>query len=268
MPLLKNLEQFQNVSPALQWAIFILGCMIIVVAAIACIIGIWLAIKYRVYNRRMNSRGLSGKDAARMILDRNGLQHIRVSVVGSMLFGNSYSHWFKKIRLRRMTTNKPSITSLAMGAEKSALAILDKEGDKDMKTRIYLSPLLYLGPIAFVPIIVIGIVIDVLLFSSSGVSTTIAAAIGIGSYVISFVLSIMTLKTEMKAQNKACEILKEESLATDEEIDMMRELFKLYNIQYINDILLEFLQVLLKVLQIVAKSQHDSATSNNSSTSE
>ena len=263
MPLFENLEHFQNVSPALQWAIFIVACLIVLVAIVSGFIAIWLSIKYMVYNRRMNSSNLSGKDAARIILDRNGLQHIRVSVVGSMLFGNSYSHWFKKVRLRRLTTKKPSITSLAMGAEKSALAILDKEGDKDMKTRIYLTPLMYLGPFAFIPLIVIGVVIDVLLFNFSGVATIVAAVIGLGVYVISFVLSIMTLKTEKKAQARACEILKEENMATDEEIDMMRSLFKLYNIQYINDIVLEFLQLLLKVLQLVAKMQQSSSSNNN-----
>ena len=122
---------------------------------------------------------------------------------------------------------------------------------------------MYLGPFAFIPLIAIGVAIDLLLFNFSGIATTIAAIIGLGIYVISFVLSIMTLKTEKKAQARACEILKQENMATDEEIGMMRELFKLYNIQYINDIVLEFLQLLLKVLQLVAKMQQNSASNND-----
>jgi len=263
MPLFENIEQFKNVSPGVQWAIFIVGCLIILVGAVSVVISIWLSIKYMVYNRRTNSRGLTGNNAARMILDRNGLQHIRVSVVGSLLFGNSYSHYFKKVRLRRLTTNKPSITSLAMGAEKSALAILDKEGDKDMRTRIILTPLMYLGPFAFIPIVAIGVLIDIAVFGFSGKATVIAAALGVLIYVVSFVLSIMTLKTEVKAQARACEILKQEGMANDEEIEMMRKLFRLYNIQYINDVILEFLQLLLKVLEIVAKVQHSSGSSSN-----
>ena len=90
----------------------------------------------------------------------------------------------------------------------------------------------------------------------------VAAVLGLGIYVISFVLSVKTLKTEVKAQARACEILKQESMATDEEIAMMKELFKLYNIQYVNDIILEFLQILLKVLEIVAKVQGGSSGSN------
>ena len=262
MPLLQDLPQFKNVSPSIQWAIFIVGCLIVVVAAISVFISIWLAIKYYKYNHRMNSRNITGADAARRILDDNGLRNIRVSVVGSLLFGNSYSHYFKKVRLRRLTTNKPSVTSLAMGAEKSALAILDKEGDPDMKTRVRLTPIMFFGPFAFIPIIVIGVLIDVIMFNFKGTATLIAAGLGLLFYVISFVLSVMTLKTEKKAQERACEILKEKNMATSEEISMMRELFHLYNIQYINDIILEFLQLLLKILEIVAKVQNRSGSNN------
>ena len=259
MPLFENVEGFKGVSSALQWAIFIVGALIVVVAAVSVVISIWLAIKYVKFNRKNNSRNLSGASAARKILDKHGLQHIKVSVTGSLLFGNSYSHYFKKVRIRRLTNKKPTITSLAMGAEKSALAILDKEGDKDMKTRVALTPWIYFGPFAFIPLMVVGIAIDFLVFNFNGVATTVAAALGLVIYVISFVLSIMTLKTEKKAQDLACKILKEDDMATDEEIGMMKELFTLYNIQYINDIVLEFLQMILKILEFVAKMQSESS---------
>lgn len=259
MPLLKNMEEFQNVSPILQWAIFIVACLVAVVAVIAVFIAIWLSIRYIVFNRRKNSKNLSGKDAARMILDKNGLGRIKVSTFGSLLFGNSYSHYFKKVRLRRLTAKKTSITSLAMGAEKSALALLDKEGDKDMKTRVRLTPFMYFGPFMFIPIVAIGVFIDIALYKFNGVATVVSSILGLGLYVISFILSIMALKTEKKAQARACKIMKQEGMATDEEIKMMKELYKLYNIQYINDIVLEFLQMILKVLQFIAKMQNNSA---------
>lgn len=263
MPLFDNVEGFENVSPALQWAIFIVACLIILVALVSVCVAIWLAIKYVRYNRRMNSKGLSGADAAREILDKNGLQHIRVSVFGSLMFGNSYSHYFKKVRIRRLTNKKPSITSLAIGAQKSALAILDKEGDKDMRTRVILTPIMYFGPFAFIPLLIIGVLIDILVFGFTGWVTLAFAGLGLLFYVLSFVLSIMVLKTEVKAQKRACEILKQEDMATDEEIGMMQELFKLYNIQYVNDLILEFLQMLLKILEFAAKIQARSSSSSN-----
>ena len=103
MPLFENIEAFKNVDPALQWAIFIVATLIVIVALISAVVSIWLAIKYVVYNRTMNKAGINGEQTARKILDNNGLNHIKVSVVGSLMFGNSYSHFFKKVRLRRWT---------------------------------------------------------------------------------------------------------------------------------------------------------------------
>ena len=263
MPLFENIEEFKNVSPALQWAIFVVGCLIALAAVVATAISIWLAIKYIKFNRKENSKGITGGEAARQILDKNGLENIKISTFGSLLFGNSYSHYFHKVRIRRLTKDKASLTSLAIGAEKSALAIMDKEGDRDMKHRVALTPFIYFGPLAFIPIIALGVLIDFLIFNFSGHATIISAGIGLLLYVISFVLSIKVLKTEVKAQKRACEILLKEDMATQEEVDMMQELFKLYNIQYVIDIVIELLQMILKILEFVAKIQANNANSNN-----
>ena len=149
--------------------------VLVILGVISGIVSIILAIKYYRFNRKQNSRFLTGEQAARRILDSHGCQDIRVSCVGSILFGNSYSHWFKKVRLRRLTYRKTSITSLAMAAQKSSLAILDREGDKQMRTRVYLNPIIIFGPIAFIPLIVIGVLLDYLLFNSTGKITIVFA---------------------------------------------------------------------------------------------
>ena len=263
MPLIENLPEFKNVSAPLQWAIFIVACLIAIVAVISVCISIWLAIKYIAFNRKKNSKGLTGSEVARKILDANGLQKIKVSTFGSFLFGNSYSHYFKKVRIRRLIHKKKSITSLAIGAEKASLAILDKEKDKDMMTRIRLTPLIYFGPLAFIPIVLVGVIVDIIVFNFSGVPTIIATVLGLSFYVISLVLSIKVLKTEVKAQKKALEILRSENLAEENELEMMKELYRIYNIEYINDIIMEFLQLVLRVLQIIAKIQNSSSSSND-----
>ena len=122
----------------LQIALGIVGLLILAVAAVSFTVSVWLSVKYAKFNRRENSVGLTGEETARKVLDDNGLQHIKVKVTGSILFGNSYSHYFKKVRLRRMTRHKTSLTALGMGAQKACLAVLDKEGDPDMKKQVRL----------------------------------------------------------------------------------------------------------------------------------
>ena len=111
-------------------ALAIVGCMIAIVGIYALIVSVWLMVKYVRFNRRMNSACMTGEEVARQILDDNDLYDIQVKSTGSIIFGNSYSHYFKKVRLRRFTKHERSLTSLGMGAQKASLAILDKEGER------------------------------------------------------------------------------------------------------------------------------------------
>lgn len=239
-------------------ALAIVACLIALVGAYSLVVSVWLAIKYVKFNRTQNSAGLSGQEVARKILDANGLNHIGVKVTGSLLFGNSYSHYFKKVRLRRFTRHERSLTSLGMGAQKASLAILDKEGDPDMRKRIRLYPLITFGPFAFIPLIAIGALLDYFVFNQTGVITLVLGGLGFLFYVYAIVLSVLTLKTEKKAQEKAYSILEERNLATAEELSSLKELFHLYNVQYINDIILSSLELLYTILQIASALQGDS----------
>lgn len=239
-------------------ALAIVACLIALVGAYSLVVSVWLAIKYVKFNRTQNSAGLSGQEVARKILDANGLNHIGVKVTGSLLFGNSYSHYFKKVRLRRFTRHERSLTSLGMGAQKASLAILDKEGDPDMRKRIRLYPLITFGPFAFIPLITIGALLDYFVFNQTGVITLVLGGLGFLFYVYAIVLSVLTLKTEKKAQEKAYSILEERNLATAEELSSLKELFHLYNVQYVNDIIVSSLELIYTILQIASALQGDS----------
>ena len=234
----------------LEIALMIVGALISVVAVVSGITGIWLTVKYFRFNRRENSLGLTGIDLARKILDDNGLEHIKVKRTGSLLFGNSYSHYFKKVRLRGFIRHETSLTSIGIGAQKASLAILDKEGDPDMKKRVRLVPFITFGPFSFVPLLLIGAALDYFVFNGSGVCTIALGSVGFLFYVYSIVLSVLTLKTEKKAQNKAYDILENEYHVTSEELSAIKELFRLYNIQYINDIILSSLELIYVALEI------------------
>jgi Zn-dependent membrane protease YugP len=131
-----------------------------------------------------------------------------------------------------------------------------------MKRRIVLTPLIYLGPLALIPIALIGIVVDILFFNFTGVVSFISVSVGLLLYVVSFLLSIMVLKTEIKAQARCLEILKAQDMANDEEIEMMKKLFKLYNIQYVNDIIMQVLEMIMRILQLMANSQRGTSAND------
>lgn len=245
---------------ALEIALIVVGVLIAIVGIGAGVTSIWLVVKYYRFNRKENSLGLTGMQIARRILDDNGLKHIAVKRTGSLLFGNSYSHYFKKVRLRGFIRHETSLTSIGMGAQKAALAILDKEGDPDMRKRIRLVPLITFGPFAFIPMLFVGVLLDMLVFSGSGVCTLVLGAIGLLFYVYAVVLSVLTLKTEKKAQERAYDILEKDYHITSEELSALKELFHLYNIQYINDIIISSLELLYTLLEIAVAVKGNSDT--------
>lgn len=256
------LEIIEGYSDPLVIALIIVGSLIIAVSIVSSIVQIYLMISYIKYNHRENSLGKTGEEVARNILDNHDLSHIKVSKTGSFLFGNSYSHYFKKVRLRRLTYRKTSLTSLAMATQKSSLAILDKEGDSDMKTRVALTPIIFFDPLAFIPIIAIGVLLDFLVFHTDGTVLIVATALGFAFLIASVVLQFIQLKTEKKAQVRALELMKNDNLATAEEQELIQRLYHLYNIEYINNIILAILEIIWRILMIALRAN---AKTNSSS---
>ena len=235
----------------LEISLMVVCVLLFIMGLVSTVVSIWLTVKYFRFNRVENSLGLTGIEIARKILDDHGLSHIKVKRTGSLLFGNSYSHYFKKVRLRGFIRHETSLTSIGLGAQKAALAILDKEEDPDMKKRIRLVPLITFGPFAFIPLLLVGAALDYFVLHTNGWVTMALAVVGLLFYVYSVVLAVMTLKTEKKAQEKAYYILQREYEIKEEELASLKELFRLYNIQYVNDIILSSLELIYNVLRIL-----------------
>ena len=241
-----------NLPEGLKGVFLVILVAIVVVSIFAIGVSIYLAARYVKYNRRDDSCGLSGEEVARRVLDVNGLEDVKVSKSGSLLFGNSYSRMFKKVRLRRNTIEKRSVAAMAMGAQKAALAVLDSEGDPEMKARGRAAFLGVAGPIAFIPLLVAGAVLDILVSGGQGAFTMVACGIGMAFFALAFYFQLKTLGSERKAQDRACAILSENGMATAEEVEMLRKLFRLYNIEYVNNMVLSMLEFVYYALRFVA----------------
>ena len=78
--------------------------------------------------------------------------------------------------------------------QKASLAILDKEGDPDMAARIRMTPVIYFGPLAFIPLILIGLLLDLFVFRNvTGLGLMFFTLLGPIIYIISFVMSVKVL---------------------------------------------------------------------------
>ena len=53
-----------------------------------------------------------------------------------------------------------------------------------------------------------------------------------------------------------------DGLATAEELESCKKLFKLYNIEYVNNMIIALLELVYRVLQIIAYVQNSSSSKN------
>jgi uncharacterized membrane protein len=87
-------------------------------------------------------------------------------------------------------------------------------------------PFISFGPFAFIPLILVGAALDYFAFGGGGTCTLVLGCIGLLFYIYSIVLSVLTLKTEKKAQDRAYEILRNRYYVTEEELSAIYEASK------------------------------------------
>ncbi len=235
-------------SPVIPFVV-VVAALIVIISAFALMVAIWLSISYTKYNHQKNSIGKTGGDIARQVLDDQGLAKLKVVSSGSVLLGNSYSHLFRKIRLRRRLWSSDSVAALAAAVQVPCLAVLSDRDDADMKSRRRVTPLICLGPWALIPLMLVGWIVD-LFTSASGWWVIGSTVLAIFLYLLSLVLAFGALKTEKRAQSMALDLMADDALATTEELDQCKKLYRLYTVEYVNNMFLAPLELIYRLVLI------------------
>ena len=212
----------------------LLGIAIIAafIAQIVIVIGYWRG------NRTNNSLGLSGGEYARKLLDQNGMPDV--------LFGNHYSITKRTVYLRMRTINKPSLTAVAMAAQKVALAEQHRDGDTKMIVRSRLQGLGVFAPILFVPLVLIGFLVDIFVLETL-LFSLVTAGIGLLFILFGFIVTLLNIPVEKKAMERAQVILENE--LTGEEMVTVKKIFRSYLVEYV----LQFIIAILRIIQLILK---------------
>ena len=101
--------------------------------------------------------------------------------------------------------------------------------------------------------ILLSIVIDLFLMKTSGVFTMIGMALGGLLLIAGFIVTMLNIPVEKKANELALEMIREYGLANESEMAVMKKVFDTYIISYICDFILEVLRVIQWVLEILIK---------------
>ena len=144
------------------------------------------------YSGVRNSRGYTGADAARAILDRNGLSYIRIKHINGELTDH-YDPGANVIRLSDSVYNNDSVAAVGVAAHEAGHAVQYAEGYGPIKVRSAIIPMTQFGSNLSTPLVILGII-----FSSNVLITA-----GILLFCTVVLFQAITLPVEFNASGRA-----------------------------------------------------------------
>ncbi len=243
-----------SLTDPLMLVILALGAIILLVAVAACIVNFLVYFRYFVYNKK-NSADQSGFEAARQMLDNLGMTEYNVQKCGffrMMIFGNSYSPGKKTIFLRGSIMNTRSITAVAMACQKVGLAVLHHNNDKQFISRYKLMFITVIGPHTILPLLIIGLALDLIVFfSGSLIFTLVALFAGLALFICSGVFTFLQIPVEKNAVKIAEKTMIDFNMLDQAQLVKVRKIYSVYILNFILAFIMQILQAIRVILQIV-----------------
>lgn len=150
------------------------------------------------YSQVHNRRGVTAAEAARKILDENGLYDVQIERISGSLTDH-YDPRANVVRLSDSVYNSTSVAAVGVAAHETGHAIQHAVGYAPIKIRNAILPVAQIGSQAAMPLVLIG-----LLFSRS---LGFLIDIGIIVYIAVVLFQLVTLPVEFNASGRALRIL-------------------------------------------------------------
>jgi len=205
---------------------------------------------YSRYSQVPNARGITGQEAARILLRSTGLDHISLEQTPGTL-SDHYDPGKDVLRLSRGVANSPSVAALGIVAHEIGHAHQDATNYSPLRLRAGLVPIVnigsWLGPIIFI----IG-----LLFVAPSTGSNTVAWIGLFLFAGTAVFSLVTLPVEFNASKRALQLLENYQLASGQELQQTKAVLDAAALTYVAA-LAQALSTLLYYFMILSGSRHD-----------
>ena len=179
------------------------------------ILGLWAQAKvksaFKKYSKVRTSTGVTGAQAARRILDANGLQYVAVESVKGFL-SDHYDPRSKTLRLSPQVYQGATLASVGVAAHEAGHALQDQEAYSMLRLRSAMVPAVqfgsWLGPIIFFA----G------LFIASAIGEGLAW-FGLAIFGVTALFTIITLPVEFDASKRAKQLLVSQGILVPAEMD-------------------------------------------------
>lgn len=162
---------------------------------------------YAKYSKRISTRNITGAEAARTILDINGLSDISIEKIEGNLTDN-YDPRKKVIHLSSGVYDSASVAAIGIAAHETGHAVQHSKRYFPLQIRNAIIPVTQIGSTLAFPLILIGVIMNF--------RPLIYAAIVF--FALAALFQLITLPVEYNASNRAVETLDKMNILNDEEL--------------------------------------------------
>lgn len=200
---------------------------------------IYVSVSYSKYKKVENSKGITGAEAAREILDKHGLSNVYVTETRGHL-SDHYDSKRKVVRLSSDIYHGTTIAAVSVAAHEVGHAIQDKEGYGFMKFRHAMFPLVNLSSKAGYFAILFGIIFGYLEL----------IWIGIALEIVILLFQLVTLPVEFNASRRAAKEIKNNNLLVAGERKGSKKMLNAAAFTYVASVLTTLLQIFRLLLMV------------------
>ncbi len=207
----------------------------------ALILSIWAQIKvsstFKAYSKVYTKRGITGAEAARRILESNGVYDVRIEHIKGDL-NDHFDPSEKVIRLSDNVYDSTSTAAVGVAAHEAGHAVQYAENYFPMKVRSAIIPATRFGSALAMPIFFIGLIFasDVLLLA------------GILLYATATIFQLVTLPVEFNASARALRALDSSAILDREELKGSRSVLTAAAMTYVAALATSLLSLLRLVV--------------------
>ncbi|WP_099203059.1 zinc metallopeptidase [Miniphocaeibacter massiliensis] len=186
------------------------------------------------YSKVNAESGYTGREVARMILDRNGLEDVEVvSVAGNLT--DHYDPRTRVVRLSEGVYNKTSISAISVAAHEVGHAVQDKEEYVPLTIRTSLVPAVNFASQSAFIILFIGIFMSQFRFLIN---------VGIALFAVTVIFQIITLPVEFNASSRALENLEGYGILARDEVGEGKSVLQAAALTYVASTLMALVQLI------------------------
>lgn len=201
------------------------------------------------YSNYRSSRGMTGAEAARQVLQSAGIRDVQIEHIAGNLTDH-YDPRSKVLRLSDSVYGSTSVAAVGVAAHECGHAIQHAHGYGPLKFRSVLVPVANFGSKIAWPLILIGLLIN-------SKSSMFLIEAGIIAFSLAVLFQLVTLPVEFNASGRAIRVLADSGIMYGEEIKAAKKVLSAAALTYVAAAASGILQLLRLVLLTRGRRRND-----------